>query len=195
MISELLNKSNLFKLLFHIDKDLAELTKQAGCQHCPNGPLHQANYLRKPRGEGKTLSIPDEYKVQFSFCCGNTDCRKRHKANSVRFFDRRVYWGVTILIIITLKQGRRYGYCYTKIMDMFNINKNTLYRWMEYFREIFPNTNKWKELRGRISSEVSNNKLPEDLLDFFILKTNSEENAIIQCLRFLAKSDSIFLNK
>jgi len=195
MISELLNKSKIFQLFFHIDKDLAKKTKQAGCQYCQNGPLHQANYQRKPRGESETLSIPDEYKVQFSFCCGKTDCRKRHKPNSVRFFDGRVYWGVSILIIITLRQGRSYGYCYTKIMDMFEINKNTLYRWIEYYREIFPNSNKWKELRGRISSEVSNNKLPEDLLDFFILNTGSEENGVIECLRFLANSDCIFHNK
>ena len=54
MLSELLEKVSLFRILHLIDTDLCKQLRQKGCPYC-DGPLHQSNYERKPRGG------PDKY--------------------------------------------------------------------------------------------------------------------------------------
>lgn len=46
---KILTDKSLFTLLYKIDQKLAEQTRSRGCPYC-GGPLHYANYQRKPRG-------------------------------------------------------------------------------------------------------------------------------------------------
>jgi len=55
MLSEVLKNKSLFWDLYKIDLTTAELYRQKKCPHC-QGPLHYANYPRKPRGEPDGLS-------------------------------------------------------------------------------------------------------------------------------------------
>lgn len=79
----------LFSLLYEIDLEFAEQTK---VKHCPfaGGPLHYANYPRKPRGGHPDL--PEAFQVRFSLCCSRPECRRRVLPPSVRFYERKVYW-------------------------------------------------------------------------------------------------------
>ena len=68
------------------------------------GPLHYANYPRKPRGGPPDLD--EVFEIRYSLCCGREGCRRRLLPPSVRFWGRRVYWAPVVLIITALRQGR-----------------------------------------------------------------------------------------
>ena len=87
MLTELLQRISLFRLLRTIDSDLAQKTRQQRCPYC-GGHLHHSNYARKPRGGPTT--IPEEYLIRESLCCGREGCRKRTLPPSCLFMGRRV---------------------------------------------------------------------------------------------------------
>ena len=182
MLTELLKKSSLFHLLYLIDLDLAKAHRRAGCRHC-GGPLHQANYERKPRGEPD--SIPEQYLLRLSFCCGRSDCRLRSLPPSCRFWGRRVYWGCVILVVMALRQNRPNGASIGKLERMFGISRQSICRWVEYFRDVFPTSVQWQKIRGRISSRVTDSELPTALLQYFLNHCESTESGLVGCLRFL----------
>lgn len=190
MLSELLRKLNLFYVLFRIDCDLADQTQQKRCPFC-GGPLHISNYTRKPRGGPD--HIPDEYLVRHSFCCGRNGCRKRCMPQSCRFWERKVYWSAVILVVLALRQNREKSKSVRKLTLLFGVSRPTIIRWMQYFREEFPSSNRWKCLRGRIDISVKNDLLPLSLLQYFLIRTESEEQGLTRCLCFLF-SDSSFLD-
>ena len=183
MLPELLQKSNLFHLLYRIDLDLAKAHRKAGCRYC-GGVLHQANYERKPRGEPD--SIPAQYLLRLSFCCARRDCRRRSLAPSCRFWGRRVYWSCVILVVMALRQNRPKGASVSKLERMFGISRQSICRWIEYFGEHFPSSARWQRIRGRISSKVADSELPGGLLRYFLDHCESMESGLVGCLRFLA---------
>ena len=85
---EIITDTKFFEFLRSIDDDLAEAVRREGCVFC-EGPLHQANYTRKPRG-GYEL----DGSIRRSFCCGRKGCRRRHLPPSVLYLGRGVYYGV-----------------------------------------------------------------------------------------------------
>lgn len=186
MLPELLQKSNLFFLLYRIDEDLAGQCRESGCPYC-GGRLHRADYERKPRGGPDT--IPEPYLVRHSFCCERPDCRKRSLPPSCRFWGRRVYWSCAILVVMALRQGRTTGFSVNKIMTMFGVDRKTVCRWTGYFREQFPATDRWRMLRGRVSAQVPDSSLPTGLLEYFIAQCRSHEVGLIACLHFLASTN------
>ena len=183
MLAELVQKVSLFHLLHLIDIDLAKKLQQGRCPYC-NGPLHHSNYERKPRGGPD--NIPDEYLIRFSFCCANEHCRRRCLPSSCLFMGRRVYWGCVILVVMSLKQNRPDGPSARKIKEMFGISRKTLKRWMSYFRDEFPASMQWQQLRGRLAATVSNHELPAELINYFLKNFPSPQQALIGCLKFLA---------
>ena len=187
MLRELLQKPKLFSLLYRIDKDLAAQCRLKGCSYCA-GPLHQANYRRKPRGGPDYL--PEEYMIRHSLCCGRDGCRRRSLPPSCLFMDRRVYWSIVILVVMTLRQKRLQGDSTKRLMRMFMINRKTLFRWIEYFREVFPHTERWQSLRGQISAMVENAYLPGDFVEYCIQKAVSPMSGLIHCLELLAKGNA-----
>jgi hypothetical protein len=103
MLSELLQKVSLFRLLYQIDLDLANQQRQCGCPYC-GGRLDRAGYERKPRGGPP--GIPEQYLIRHSLCCSQADCRRRSLPPSCLFMGRRVYWGCVILVVMALRQNR-----------------------------------------------------------------------------------------
>jgi hypothetical protein len=185
MLPELINKVELFKILYKIDIDLANKTKQLPCPYC-GSVLHTANYDRKPRGVN--ASIPDEFLRQQSLCCSNEECRKRVQPQSVRFMGRYVYWMCVILVVMALRQNRPDGYASKRLIQMFGCDKKTLCRWIEYFQEKFPSSSQWKSLRGKLDASIDNNSLPGDLVYYFINNSDSPQNGLIQCLIFISST-------
>jgi len=183
MLPELLQSPNLFYLLHCIDIDLAEQQKLAGCPFC-GGPLHHSNYQRKPRGGPDKL--PEEFCIRFSFCCGNEKCRRRTLPPSALFMGRRVYFGGVILIVLTLRQKNSHEHSKAGLKRLFGVSRKTISRWQIFYQDIFPLSGQWQRLRGLISSVVRNDKLPSTLVDYFAQHVRSAEEAIINCLRFLA---------
>ena len=186
MLPELLQKTNLFYTLHCIDKELAEKTRQKNCPYCDD-TLHNAKYKRKPKGS--LDNIPDEYLNRYSLCCRNKDCRCRTLPPSCLFFGRRVYWGCVILIVLTFRQNNPNSASARKIQEIFDINRETLKRWIDYYRDVFPYTPQWQRLRSRIASSVKNNELPWGLLNHFINHFKSAEEGLIECLKFMASDN------
>ena len=183
MLTELLQKVSLFSLLHRIDMDLARQHQQGGCPYC-GGPLHQANYPRKPRGGPD--DIAEDCLLRLSLCCGREECRRRSLPPSTRFMGRRVYWGCVILVVMTLRQNRADGVSANKLKRLLGVTRKTLNRWATYFRDIFPCSAKWQRLRGRVSSLIQDSELPAALVRFFLLNSESPEKGLISCLDFLA---------
>jgi hypothetical protein len=163
--------------------DIASHHQQGGCHYC-GGPLHQANYMRKPRGGPD--GIPEDCLHRLSLCCGREGCRRRSLPPSVRFMGRRVYWGCVILVAMTLRQGRPDGVSANKLKKLFGVTRLTIKRWIAYFREVFPFSARWQRLRGRVSSSVRDSELPGALVRFFLLNSESAEKGLIACLCSLA---------
>jgi hypothetical protein len=88
---------------------------------------------------------------------------------------------------MTLRQNRAEGAGTKWLTGMFGISRKTLIRWLVYFRDVFPQSAQWKKLRGRVGAHVGNNRLPGDLLDYFIARSDGAEQGLILCLRFLAQ--------
>jgi hypothetical protein len=183
MLSDLLQDVSLFRLLYQIDRDLAESCRQARCPYC-QGPLHYAPYLRKPRGGPE--KIPEEYLWRFSLCCGRESCRRRVLPPSCLFMGRRVYWQAVILIVMTLRQARVNGIGANRLMRMFSIPRKTIVRWISYFRSEFAAGRVWQRLRGRVDATVGNTDLPGGLVEYFLSCYGSAGAGLVACLQFWA---------
>lgn len=183
MLSELAQKESLFHLLHQIDLELADKQRQRGCNHC-GGPLHLAPYERKPRGGPPTL--PEEYAIRLSLCCGREGCRKRCLPGSSLFWGRRVYWGGIIMLVMTLRQRRPDGLSARRLMHLFGVSRQTIVRWMSYFAREFPRSPVWQRLRGRIAPQVGDGVLPGALLEHFLAHTPTALDGLVRCLYLLA---------
>jgi len=184
MLPELTQKVSLFFLLLRIDEDLANHVKQGKCPVC-GGPLHYSNYPRKPRGGPD--NIPDECLVMLSLCCGREECRKRARPASCRFMGRKVYWHGIILLVMALKQQRPEGPSINKLMKMFEIgSRNTILKWLQYYRDIFPTSPQWQRIRGQIVASIRDSELPGELLNYFFRQSKTKDIGLVSCLKLLA---------
>ena len=174
-----LRDTRFFELLYTLDLDLAD---QARIQGCPcGGRLHQANYLRKPRGGPGGLS-PDRER-RLSFCCNRDGCRCRATPPSLRFLGRRVYFGVVVVLVTAMAHGttpRRAAELHAEL----GVDRRTLARWQRWWREHFPASRFWRGQRARLSPALSDDGLPGTLLDRFA--PQGEQDGIVSLLRFLA---------
>ncbi len=175
MFQNLINSASFFLLLFNIDKEIAMLAMTERCQFC-GGPLHVANYPRKPRGvEG----LNDGLNARFSFCCGNESCRKRHTPPSVRFLGRRVYAGFVVVLAAALQQGLTPEREAT--LQEF-IPKQTLSRWLSWWQTEFKTSAVWRDLKAYFTRDEC---LPKDWLHAMTDKSLS--NKLEQALKHLSR--------
>jgi hypothetical protein len=181
MLSELLKKKSFFHRLYIIDKNIAKQYREMPCPHC-GGTLHFANYLRKPRGEFKRL--PERFLLRFSLCCCEEGCRKRLAPPSCRFLDRKVYWYVAILIIVSEYQNKNINVF--NLAKRFEISRNTITRWIHFYQDIFPSSSQWQRIRGQVAAVIKNNELPSNLVSYYLNLKYSVGNALISCLKFLS---------
>ena len=159
------------------------------CPYC-NGPLHFANYPRKPRGEPEGL--PEECFIRFSLCCGKEGCRHRVTPPSCRFMDRRVYWHSVILVIVSVCQNKASGIF--KLSKLFGVSRNTINRWIIFYQDVFPSSRQWQMLRGLAPAFIKNNELPSNLVNFFLSVKSSAKDALVSCLKFLSRGSG-FIQK
>lgn len=181
MCHRFLFDARFWSVLFRIDRDLAEEARSGSCPHC-GGPLHCADYPRKPRGVDPD-TLPVEFLYRLSFCCGRDGCRKRLTPPSVRFLGRKVYLGAVVVLITAMRQGptprgmRELG-------RLFGADRRTIARWQEFWREVFCETKFWATARGRLMPPADETLLPRSLLDRVAGSTTAER--LRGVLRFLA---------
>lgn len=163
MCHAFINETSFYDFLYQVDLDIASKVQQQSCQYCA-GTLHSARYPRKPRGSRHCLT--EDYETRLSFCCAEEDCRRRTTPASVRFLGRKVYLGVVIILITALNHGlssqRRQQLC-----DQLDINPQTFYRWLKWWREFFPASRCWQSARSLFMPPVDSVQLPGSLLGRF----------------------------
>ena len=179
MCLTLLQESRLYEFLFTIDQESAEKARAGGC-HC-SGPVHRADYERKPRGGPSGLG--PEYDKRFSFCCAVEGCRSRKTPPSVRFLGRRVYLG-TVVLLVSAMQGGVTDRRAADLQQRLGVSRRTLWRWRSWWRESFPESSFWKRARSRFMPPLDDSILPASLLERF--DGEDDRSRLIQALSFLA---------
>lgn len=172
--------ARLYRFLLRIDEERAEEVRVGGCE-C-GGRLHQANYLRKPRGGPDDLTR--EHRQRLSYCCEKDGCRKRATPPSVRFLGRRVYLGAVVTLIAALAQGATAARLAKLVALVGDVSERTVTRWRSWWREAFPTTELWREQRARFAPAVVTERLPASLIERFDGK--GIRTRLIGALRFLS---------
>lgn len=162
MYQRLLREASFFELLLRFDEDLAREVREAGCA-C-GGVLHSARYPRKPRGGPESLGR--EHSIRASFCCAEDGCRRRTTPPSLRFFGRKVFFGVVVLLLPILRDGPSPARL-RRLEQRFAVSRRTLYRWRAWWREVVPRSRWWQEERGHWAKAVDPEQLPGSLLAVF----------------------------
>lgn len=167
--------------------DFAECTRKGHCGFC-GSVLHSARYPRLPRG----VSASNNDSYRFSFCCSREGCRRRTTPPSVRFLGRHVYLGIVVVLVTALRQGptprgRRI------LADEFDVDERTIRRWQLWWRETFPRTAAWKEMKARLNSVVVETEIPLALVEYF--GAVNSRDGLARLLVFLAPlSARLFLS-
>lgn len=146
MLPDLRLNLECFERLMAWDEELARQVAAARCPHC-GGPLHQANYWRKPRG-GLLAEAGEAFRLRHSLCCGREGCRKRSLPPSLRFLGRRVYLEAVVLLatmVVQLAAALRDAWVHT------GVPPRTLRRWRAWWREVFPSSRTWVEAAARFA--------------------------------------------
>jgi hypothetical protein len=162
-----------FRFLTRLDEEFAAATRLQGCRAC-EGPLHVANYPRKPRG--CPAAVQEEYSRRLSFTCGWCDLRAT--SPSLRFAGRRVYLAVVLMLVSPAGGASAQVLC-----DELRIAAVTLKRWRTWWRETFPSTPFWQSMCERFMPPVPIRQLPQSLLERF--EANAMTDRLTQALRFI----------
>jgi hypothetical protein len=161
MLPDLRLNLEWFERLMAWDEELARQVAAARCLHC-GGPLHRANYQRKPRG-GLFAEAGEAFRLRHSLCCGRGGCRKRSLPPSLRFLGRRVYLEAVVLLatmVLQLVEALRAAWVHT------GVPRRTLRRWQAWWREVFPSSRTWVEATARFAPPPpDDSRLPRSLVE------------------------------
>jgi len=90
-----------------------------------------------------------------------------------------------LLVVTALRQGRDHGYTVEKLKALFGVARPTLTRWFCYFRQIFPCSQSWRRLSGRLMPPVTKHELPGSLIERFVQTRGDPERGLMACLQSL----------
>jgi hypothetical protein len=179
MMHKLLADARFYEELLRIDRDLARATEDARCR-C-GGPLHTADYPRRPRGGPADL---EGHGSRFSFCCGLVGCRRRATPPSVRFFGRRWFLAPVVVLISALRHGvtKRRLEAVREWLGK-QVCKRTVERWRDWWLEVFVTSAHWVASRAGFVPPVVAKRLPLSLLERF---GDDGRERLVAGLRFLS---------
>jgi hypothetical protein len=162
-----------FAALMRADARIAAAVAEEGCPYC-GGPLHVANYQRKPRG-GLLADAGEAFALRHSLCCGHRGCRRRVLPPSLRFLGRRVYLEAVVLFASAWAQVAN---ALRVVQARTGISVRTLRRWLCWWREEVPQLGWWAELRSRLLPPAPDEReLPRSLLDALARTSSTTELA------------------
>lgn len=133
-----------FAALAEVDGRIARAVAAEGCPSC-GGPLHQGNYVRKPRG-GALARAGEAFTLRHSLCCGRRGCRKRALPPSLRFLGRRVYLE---LVVVVASAHAQVAATLRRAREATQVPEWTLRRWSTWWTQLLPQAPWWAQLRAR----------------------------------------------
>lgn len=179
MYHNLLIKPSFHALFVCIDDELADNIRSAGCPDC-GGSLYKADYPRSSLGLPK--SCREYYDRRHSLCCGY--CRKRITTPSVRFFGRRRFPAVIMILISAfMSSGSRRRYHQVKRYFGINISLRTWVRWCRWWQECFVGTAFWKQAKAHLPLTALAGLFPRQLILIYPGRLSEQ---LEKTLRFLA---------
>jgi hypothetical protein len=137
--------AEFFAELWKWDEWIACAVAAARCVYC-GGPLHVANYHRKPRGAA-IAGAGESFTLRHSLCCGRRGCRKRTLPPSLRFLGQRVYLEVVVLFASVCAQT---ALALRAASEATQVPGRTLQRWLSWWRLELPKQGWWAQLRARL---------------------------------------------
>lgn len=171
MFHEIELDSSFFGQLHRVDEALCAAAQAKGCACC-QGRLDRADYSRKPRGGWFGTAGEGETK-RFSLCCATEGCRKRVTPPSVRFWGRRVYLSVVVVLASIYATGA-VGAGGGTLRAATGVPARTLRRWVLWWQTVFVLGSFYRVAQGNFSSPVEAQELPAGLLSRFVLPTPGE---------------------
>lgn len=135
-----------FSRLEEMDAAIARAVAAEGCRHC-GGPLHRADYERKPRG-AVVAEAGEAFTRRHSLCCGREGCRRRALPPSLRFLGRKVYLEVVVVLASVLAQTIASVQAAARATG---VARRTLARWAAWWTCVFPSLAAFSELRARLA--------------------------------------------
>ena len=174
MCHAVLQDPAFFHFLTRIDEEFASAIRVSRCPCC-SGPLHVADYPRKPRG--CPAAVREEYSWRLSFTCG--PCDARTTSPSVRFAGRRGH--LSVVLMLASPPGSSSGQA---LCNLLSIPARTLQRWRTWWRVDFALTPFWQSVRERFMPPVLTERLPSSLLERF--DAGEMADRLAQALRFVA---------
>lgn len=163
MYQALLADPKFHERILDFDRDRAAACRATGCPDC-GGPLHAANYLRKPRGW--LIALGEQHNLRFSFCCAVDGCRDRATPPSLRFLGRKVYLATIVTLISAMCNGlteRRL----CKLAGAIGVDRRTVARWRSWWLATFTSTPFWRARSAEFMPPVERDHLPASLLSRF----------------------------
>jgi hypothetical protein len=179
----LLHDPAFFRLLTRIDTEFAAKTRQDRCPQCA-GPLHVADFPRKPRG--CPPSVREEYSWRLSFTCGWCDARSTPA--SVRFLGRRVYVAVALVLACPAASSAAGA-----LAQQLSVPARTVRRWRSWWQKDFQRTVFWQSVRERFVPQVAAEALPQSLLARF--QGSSCNERLVQLLCFVCPLSAAYVIK
>lgn len=173
---ELLDRSEFLELLFRIDEEQARRMRLGTCP-C-GGPLHWANFLRKPRGWLASAEVPPGREVRFALCCGW--CRRRALPESVRFLGRKVYLGAAVAVA-EIVRGEAAAATVRLFRQRLGASWRTFRRWQRWWAELTGSWY-WETVRGRLPPGTTDGPLPQAVLAAMVGEASVRLTSLLRLL-------------
>jgi hypothetical protein len=138
-----------FDGLTAIDKAILADAAKEQCVSC-GGPLHRADYPRKPRF-GRIAAASVDFDRRFSLCCGRGGCRRRATPPSVRFLGRRVYAAAVVVVASVVALAQR---AVSATRRATGVAARTTRRWLGWWRVPFTKTRAFVDIAARLPGPV-----------------------------------------
>lgn len=117
-----------------------------------------------------------------SFTCAA--CRKRTTPESALFLGRRVYLGVVVVLVATLRHGPTRARI-SVLQAEWGVPKRTVARWCEWWRTAFAMSPFWRSAQARFASPIEVAALPFSLAGAFGLESGGTSR-LLALLQFLS---------
>ena len=170
----------VLRALADVDVQLAHDVQALGCPRC-GGPLHQANWRRKPRGAADELL--EGCATRWGLCCGT--CRRRTLPPSVVFCGRHVYIKAVMLLVVAARQRGLSSTSMAELQKLHGVSAGTIRRWIRVFLERLPKAPTWLRARGRVGAGIRDADVPAAFLDALMATKPGDAAVLVSACRAL----------